>query len=101
MRSPEQRLLDQIGETVAAMRDQRERPDSSYLNVLEILQARERSGDDHDDSSVLVPLVNQAMNRWEESAIRGTLATDHGVFEVAPSPDNTAGLAWTPDGRTL
>ncbi|KJZ79912.1 hypothetical protein HIM_00626 [Hirsutella minnesotensis 3608] len=102
-RLPDAQLMDQIGRTVAAMRDQRERPDSSYLNVLEILQARERSPGDaeHEDSSLLVPLVNQAMNRWEESAIRGTLAVDHGVFEVPPSPDNTAGLAWTADGRTL
>ncbi|KAM4056832.1 WD domain-containing protein [Hirsutella rhossiliensis] len=103
LRRLDQRMMDRIGETVAAMRDQRERPDSSYLNVLEILQARERSPGDaeHEDSSLLVPLVNQAMNRWEESAIRGTLAADHGVFEVPPSPDNTAGLAWTADGRTL
>lgn len=103
VRRPDQRLMDRIGETVAAMRDQRERPDAAYLNVLEILQARERpAGEaDHEDSSLLVPLVNQAMNRWEESAIRGTLAADHGVFEVPPSPDNTAGLAWTTDGRSL
>ena len=103
VRRPDQRLMDRIGETVAAMRDQRERPDAAYLNVLEILQARERPpGEaDHEDSSLLVPLVNQAMNRWEESAIRGTLAADHGVFEVPPSPDNTAGLAWTTDGRSL
>ncbi|KAF4513509.1 hypothetical protein G6O67_000773 [Ophiocordyceps sinensis] len=103
LRRLDQRMMDRIGETVAAMRDQRERPDSSYLSVLEILQARERSPGDaeHEDSSLLVPLVNQAMNRWEESAIRGTLAADHGVFEVPPSPDNTAGLAWTADGRTL
>ncbi|OAQ94847.1 WD domain-containing protein [Purpureocillium lilacinum] len=101
LRRPEQSLVDRIGEAVAAVRDQRDRPDPSYLNVLEILQARERSGDEHDDSALLVPLVNQAMNRWEESAIRGTLAADHGVFEVPPSPDNTAGLAWTSDGRTL
>jgi hypothetical protein len=95
--------MDRIGETVAAMRDQRDRQDSSYLNVLEILQARERPSNDaeNEDSSLLVPLVNQVVNRWEESAIRGTLATDHGVFEVPPSPDNTAGLAWAEDGRTL
>lgn len=99
----EQRWVDRVEETVAAMRGQRERQDSSYLNVLEILQARERPSNDtdNDDSSLLVPLVNQVVNRWEESAIRGTLATDHGVFEVPPSPDNTAGLAWTEDGRTL
>lgn len=99
----EQRWVDRVEETVAAMRGQRERQDSSYLNVLEILQARERPSNDTDneDSSLLVPLVNQVVNRWEESAIRGTLATDHGVFEVPPSPDNTAGLAWTEDGRTL
>lgn len=102
-RRPDQRWMDRIGETVAAMRDQRDRPDSSYLNVLEILQSRERPSNDADneDPSLLVPLVNQVVNRWEESAIRGTLATDHGVFEVPPSPDNTAGLAWTEDGRTL
>lgn len=98
--------MDQLGEAMAAMREQRERPDSSYLNVLEVLQARERSPveAEHEDSSLLVPLVNQAMNRWEESAIRGTLAddaADYGVFEVPPSRDNTAGLAWTADGRTL
>ncbi|KAM3564509.1 hypothetical protein MY1884_000709 [Beauveria asiatica] len=140
----DQRWIDRLGETVAAMREQRERdgdrPDASYLNVLDILQARERSGlsagttsttttatgtaigtgtgsglrpvttaastlaDDpeREDSSLLVPLVNQVVNRWEESAIRGTLVTEHtGLFEVPPSPDNTAGLAWSDDGRTL
>ncbi|KAM3513289.1 hypothetical protein MY11210_003065 [Beauveria gryllotalpidicola] len=141
----DQRWIDRLGETVAAMREQRERdgdrPDASYLNVLDILQARERSGisagttstttstatgtaigngsgsglrpattaastlandQERDDSSLLVPLVNQVVNRWEESAIRGTLVTEHtGLFEVPPSPDNTAGLAWSDDGRTL
>ncbi|OAA45743.1 WD domain containing protein [Beauveria brongniartii RCEF 3172] len=140
----DQRWIDRLGETVAAMREQRERdgdrPDASYLNVLDILQARERSGlsagttsttstatgtaigtgtgsslrpattaastlandPERDDSSLLVPLVNQVVNRWEESAIRGTLVTEHaGLFEVPPSPDNTAGLAWSDDGRTL
>lgn len=98
IRRPEQRLMDRLGEAVPALRS-----DSSYLNVLEILQARERSTGEasHDDSSPLVTLVNQASSRWEESAIRGTLAPDHGVFEVPPSPDNTAGLSWTDDGRTL
>ncbi|KHN98143.1 WD domain containing protein [Metarhizium album ARSEF 1941] len=102
-RRPDQRWMDRIGETVAAMRDQRERQDSSYLTMLEMLQARERPSNDTDneDSSLLGPLVNQVVNRWEESAVRGTLATDHGVFEVPPSDDNTAGLAWTEDGRTL
>ncbi|RDA91663.1 hypothetical protein CP533_0047, partial [Ophiocordyceps camponoti-saundersi (nom. inval.)] len=100
-RRPEQRLMERIGETFAAIRDQRERTDSTYLNVFDILQGRERSPTDQDDSSLLVPLVNQAMYRWEESAMRGTLVSDHGVFEVPPSPDNTAGLAWTADGRTL
>lgn len=101
-RRSEQRLMDTLGETVAAMRDQRERPDPSYLTVLEILQARERNTNDREqDDSLLVPLVNQVVTRWEESAIRGTLAPDHGVFEVPPSPDNTAGLAWSEDGRTL
>lgn len=104
-RRPEQRLMERIGETFAAIRDQRERTESTYLNVFDILQGRERSpgggGGEHDDPSLLVPLVNQAMNRWEESAIRGTLVSDHGVLDVPPSPDNTAGLAWTADGRTL
>lgn len=102
-RRPDQQWMDRIGETVAAMQSQRDRQDSSYLNVLEILQARERSSNDadHEESSLLEPLVNQVVNRWEESAIRGTLATDHGVFEVPPSPDNTAGLGWADDGRTL
>ncbi|KAG5988244.1 hypothetical protein E4U54_004720 [Claviceps lovelessii] len=102
-RRPDQRLMDRIGETVAAMRDQRERQDSSYFHVLEILQARERSSNEveNEDSSFFIPMANQAANRWEESAIRGTLLSDHGVFEVPPSPDNTAGLAWTEDGRIL
>lgn len=103
-RRPEQRwMFERISEAVAAMRDQRDRQDSSYLNVLEILQGRERPSNDNDgeDPLLLTPLVNQVVNRWEESAIRGTLAPDHGVFEVPPSPDNTAGLAWTEDGRTL
>lgn len=128
----DQRWIDRIGETVAAMREQRDRDstdryDPSYLNVLDILQARERSTvastgagagsgarvgsaaaqqnnneTDREDPSVMAPLMNQVVNRWEESAIRGTLVTQHaGVFEVPPSPDNTAGLAWSDDGRTL
>lgn len=100
-RRPE-RWMESLGETVAMLREQRQRQDSSYLTVLEILQARERSNDrDQDESSILVPLVNQVVNRWEESALRGTLVPDHGVFEVPPSPDNTAGLAWSEDGRVL
>lgn len=99
-RPAQQRLMDSINETVEAMRDSRDRPDSSYLSVLEILQGREGSMGE-DESSLLAPLVNQVVSRWEESAIRGTLAPDHGVFEVPPSPDNTAGLAWSEDGRTL
>ncbi|KAI5463326.1 hypothetical protein BGZ63DRAFT_422695 [Mariannaea sp. PMI_226] len=96
------RWMESLNETVAMLREQRQRQDSSYLTVLEILQARERSNDrDQDDSSLLVPLVNQVVTRWEESALRGTLAADHGVFEVPPSPDNTAGLAWSEDGRVL
>ncbi|KAJ3484694.1 hypothetical protein NLG97_g6990 [Lecanicillium saksenae] len=138
----DQRWIDRLGETVAAMREQRDRdssdrPDASYLNVLDILQARERSTGagagtstgtttatatgtgsalrpattaattltsepEREESSLLVPLVNQVVSRWEESAIRGTLVTEHAsLFEVPPSPDNTAGLAWSDDGRTL
>lgn len=96
-----QRWVGTMGETVAAMRDQRERQDTSYLNVLEILQGRERGDSERDDTSLLAPLANQVVSRWEESAIRGTLAPDTGVFEVPPSPDNTAGLAWSEDGCTL
>lgn len=100
-RRPE-RWMESLNETITMLREQRQRQDSSYLTVLEILQARERSGDrDQDDPSLLVPLVNQVVTRWEESALRGTLAADHGVFEVPPSPDNTAGLAWSEDGRVL
>ncbi|KAF5970982.1 wd containing protein [Fusarium coicis] len=87
------RLMESLGETVAMLREQRQRQDSSYLTVLEILQARERDNDrDPDDTTIIVPLINQVVNRWED---------DHGVFEVPPSPDNTAGLAWSEDGRTL
>ncbi|KAF4339137.1 wd containing protein [Fusarium beomiforme] len=87
------RLMESLGETVAMLREQRQRQDNSYLTVLEILQARERDNDrDQDDTTIIVPLVNQVVNRWED---------DHGVFEVPPSPDNTAGLAWSEDGRTL
>ncbi|KAH7160810.1 hypothetical protein EDB81DRAFT_327422 [Dactylonectria macrodidyma] len=97
-----ERWMENLGETVAMLREQRQRQDTSYLTVLEILQARERANDrDQDDSAILVPLVNQVVTRWEESALRGTLANDHGVFEVPPSPDNTAGLAWSEDGRVL
>lgn len=88
-----QELGRSLGETVAMLREQRQRQDNSYLTVLEILQARERTGDrDQDDGSIVVPLVNQSVSRWED---------DHGVFQVPPSPDNTAGLAWSEDGRTL
>lgn len=108
----DQRWIDRLGETVTAMREQRDRDfegrDTSVVNVLDMLQAQANqraaggsTGGEHDDSSLLVPLVNQVVNRWEESAIRGTLAVDHGVFETPPSPDNTAGLAWSDDGHTL
>lgn len=101
-RRSEGRWLERLSENVAALRDHRERQDSSYLSVLEILQARERGTDgDQDDSALLVPLVNQVMSRWEESAIRGTLVADSGFFDVPPSPDNTAGLSWSDDGRIL
>ncbi|KAI8679642.1 DUF2415 domain-containing protein [Fusarium keratoplasticum] len=92
-RRPDQRWMESLGETVAMLREQRQRQDSSYLTVLEILQARERGGDrDQDDTSIIVPLVNQVVTRWED---------DHGGLGMPPSPDNTAGLAWSEDGRTL
>ncbi|KAL7796570.1 hypothetical protein V8C37DRAFT_351062 [Trichoderma ceciliae] len=100
----EQRWIDRINETMAALRDQRDRQDSSYLSVLEILQSRERSSADSaaiDERPILPPVVNQVASRWEESAVRGTLAPDHGVFEVPPSPDNTSGLSWSQDGTVL
>jgi WD40 repeat protein len=102
-RRPDQRWMERIGETVSAMRDRPESQDPSYLNMVEILQARERNNPDgeHEDAALLVPLFNQVVNRWEESAIRGTLGHDQGVHEVPPSPDNTAGLAWSEDGRTV
>lgn len=101
-RRPDQRWMERLSENVAALRDHRDRQDSSYLSVLEILQARERGNDgENDDTALLVPLVNQVMSRWEESAIRGTLVTDSGFFDVPPSPDNTAGLSWSEDGRVL
>lgn len=99
-RRADQRWMERLGET---FRDSSARQDSSYLSVLEILQARERGTNegDNDDSALLVPLVNQVVNRWEESAIRGTLVADSGFFDVPPSPDNTAGLSWSEDGRVL
>lgn len=101
-RRPEQRWIQRLSDNVAALVDHRDRQDTSYLNVLEILQARERGTDgEHDESALLVPLVNQVMSRWEESAIRGTLVSDAGFFDVPPSPDNTAGLSWSEDGRVL
>ncbi|UKZ47413.1 hypothetical protein TrVGV298_001631 [Trichoderma virens] len=100
----EQRWIDRINETMAALRDQRDRQDSSYLSVLEILQSRERLTADAtmtDERTLLTPAVNQVASRYEESAVRGTLAPDHGVFEVPPSPDNTSGLSWSQDGTVL
>ncbi|CEI69094.1 hypothetical protein FVEN_g4139 [Fusarium venenatum] len=92
-RREEERRQESLGETVAMLSRERQRQDPSYLQVLDILQARERDADrDLDDTTIIVPLVNQVVNRWEE---------DHGVFEVPPSPDNTAGLAWSEDGRVL
>lgn len=98
MRRNDQRWTDRLADTMAAIRH--DGSDASYRTVLELLQARERSsGAEVEDSSLLAPLVNPSA-RWEESAVRGTLP-DHGVFDVPPSPDNTAGLAWSEDGRTL
>jgi hypothetical protein len=103
-RNMNQLWLDQLADTVSTMRDgARNRQDQQeYLTVLEILQARERANPttgDNDESSLLAPLVNPSL-RWEESAVRGTLP-DPGVLNLPPSPDNTAGLAWSEDGRTL
>lgn len=103
-RTSQQGLMDRINETVEAMRDQRrprDRTDSSYLSVLEILQGRGEEDLGEDDRSLLVPFVNQVRSQWEDSGIRGTLGTDHNLYEVPPKPDNTAGLAWSDDGRTL
>ncbi|KAG6187180.1 hypothetical protein E4U24_000152 [Claviceps purpurea] len=98
---PDQGWIDRIGETMAAMRNQRERQESSYLSVLEVLQARERPAHEgeNEDSSFFYPVAMPTT--WQESAIRGTLGSDHGVYEVPPSPDSTAGLAWSEDGCTL
>lgn len=104
-RNMDQLWLDQLADTVVTMREGgRDRQDrQEYLTVLEILQARERSTStttgDNDDASLLAPLVNP-VSRWEESAVRGTLP-DPGVLNLPPSPDNTAGLAWSENGRTL
>ncbi|KFA71977.1 hypothetical protein S40288_06224 [Stachybotrys chartarum IBT 40288] len=101
-RRPESRWMERLGDSVAAMRE-RDRTDTSYLNVLDILQARERltASDMSDDPSLLSSFVDQVASHLEESALRGTLAPDYGVFEIPPSSDNTAGLAWSEDGRTL
>ena len=102
-RRSEQAWMERIGETVAAMRNHRyDRQDPSYLSVLEILQARERgSNDPESDEALAMPLVSRmAGSGWEESAIRGTLPVQDS-FGVTPSPDNTAGLAWSEDGRIL
>lgn len=103
-RNMNQLWLDQLADTVSTMRGgTRNRQDQEeYLTVLEILQARERANPatgDNDASTLLAPLVNPSL-RWEESAVRGTLP-DPGVLNLPPSPDNTAGLAWSEDGRTL
>lgn len=104
-RNVDQMWLDQLAETVSSMRDgpRTGQDRQEYLTVLEILQARERgntsAGGDNDDASLLAPLVNP-VSRWEESAVRGTLP-DTGVLNLPPSPDNTAGLAWSENGRTL
>ncbi|KAL2208852.1 hypothetical protein CC79DRAFT_621843 [Sarocladium strictum] len=103
-RNMNQLWLDQLADTVSTMRDgARNRQDQQeYLTVLEILQARERTNTttgDNDESSLLAPLANP-ISRWEESAVRGTLP-DPGVLNLPPSPDNTAGLAWSEDGRTF
>ncbi|GFP53241.1 hypothetical protein ACSS6W_000731 [Trichoderma asperelloides] len=99
----DQRWIERINEMMAASREQRERQDQSYLSVLEILQARERSSAESAVDDRPIPgIPSQTLaSRWEESAVRGTLAPDHGVFEVPPSPDNTSGLSWSADGTIL
>ncbi|KAL7919202.1 hypothetical protein ACQKWADRAFT_302013 [Trichoderma austrokoningii] len=99
----DQRWIERINEMMAASREQRERQDQSYLSVLEILQARERSAAENaaNEDRPVPGIPNQMASRWEESAVRGTLAPDHGVFEVPPSPDNTSGLSWSADGTVL
>ncbi|KAH8173057.1 WD domain-containing protein [Sarocladium implicatum] len=104
-RNVDQMWLEQLAETVSSMRDgaRTGQDRQEYLTVLELLQARERSttsaGGDNDDASLLAPLVNPS-SRWEESNLRNTLP-DPSVLNLPPSPDNTAGLAWSADGRTL
>ncbi|KAH6607460.1 hypothetical protein Trco_003773 [Trichoderma cornu-damae] len=100
----ENRWIDRINETMAALREQRDRQDSSYLSVLETLQSREQSSADGpaiDERPVQPPVANRAATRWEESAMRATLGPEHGLFEVPPSPDNTSGLSWSQDGTIL
>lgn len=102
---------DRTNEGAATIRPRAGEPEGSYISVLDILQQRERDVNGRDtlrntlendnDAALLVPLVNQVVNRWEESALRGTLTQDPGVFDIPPSPDNTAGLSFSEDGRIL
>ncbi|TDZ40626.1 Uncharacterized protein C8035_v005502 [Colletotrichum spinosum] len=55
---------------------------------------RERSG--------ILPLLNSvAIAEMEERNLRRRVVMEHGVHEAPPEPDNTAGIAWSEDGRTL
>ena len=80
--------LARVAETLTRAGD---RHDSSYLDVLDILQARERGTSDDDRSSSL-PLVSQVVSG---------IVPDHSIFDSEQMPDHTAGLAWSQDGRTL
>lgn len=99
---PSQAIINRLGEAMRRDGETGARGDSSYQAVIDFIQQSRDRPSEHDEAlSPIVNEVSQFVNRWEESAIRNTLAADHGVFEVPPSPDNTAGLAWSDDGRTL
>jgi hypothetical protein len=39
---------------------------------------------------------------WDDLALRRSNLADHaGIHQVPPQPDNTSGLTWSEDGRTL
>ena len=58
-------------------------------------------GSQRDHISVFSIFCSKGSVMWEESALRGTLTQDPGVFDIPPSPDNTAGLSFSEDGRIL
>ncbi|TIC96164.1 Uncharacterized protein CH35J_008382 [Colletotrichum higginsianum] len=70
-------------------------------NIQDLRQAVRDRGMDRERASILPLLNSVAIRDLEERNSRRRIVLEHGVHEAPPEPDNTAGISWSEDGRTL